>query len=178
MVIHAGETLPVRALANASYRECLDHWMKKRPAPSEPYDSLNRFSRLAENMAKFKGSEGDAVDMYAYGLLAGVAAPNTRWSLSFDTGSRVFYLKSYRNPRARFVDRKKIDFSCEHPTAMLDAHSDREGDITASFHDFSHDEVSRHMVTARKYFRPDVSEELVAKVLAFFESFSCEPAKK
>ena len=178
LVIRSGQDLPVRALANDPYQECLDHWTKKLPGPADPYYSVNRFSRLAEGLAKFKGGSTAAAVEYAFGLLAGVAASNTRWSFVCDTGDRVFYLKSYKNPKVRFVDLKKIDFGCGRPTAMLDAHADLAGDITSAFHDYSHDEVFSHMVEALAYFRPGMPREAVSQALALFESFACEPGKK
>jgi penicillin V acylase-like amidase (Ntn superfamily) len=178
LVIRTGRDLPVRALTNRPYQVCLDHWTSQAPDPAEPYDSLSRFSRLAKGVAAFKaGSAAAAVD-HAFKLLVDVAASNTRWSFVCDTGARVFYLKSYKNPRVRFVDLKKIDFACARPTAMLDAHADLAGDITAAFHDYSHDEVAAHMVKALAYFRPDLPLDIVKQALALFESFGCEPAKK
>ena len=178
LVIRSGKGLPVRALANDPYQACLEHWTKNTPGPADPYYSVNRFSRLAEGLAKFKGGSAAAAVEYAFGLLAGVSASNTRWSFVCDTGDRVFYLKSYRNQKLRFIDLKKIDFSCGEPTAMLDAHAALAGDITAAFHDYSHDEVLAHMVEALAYFRPDMPREAVSQGLALFESFSCEPARK
>jgi penicillin V acylase-like amidase (Ntn superfamily) len=178
LVIRSGRDLPVHALTNRPYQVCLDHWTSRAPDPSEPYDSLSRFSRLAKGAVSFKeGSPLAAVD-HAFKLLADVAASNTRWSFVCDTGERVFYLKTYRNPKVRSVDLRKIDFSCAEPTAMLDAHADLAGDITAAFHDFSHDEVEAHMLKALAYFRPGMPPDLVRQVLALFESFACEPAKK
>ncbi len=178
LVIRAGKDLPVAALANDPYRECLDHWTSKAPGPADPYDSVNRFSRLAGGLAAFKGGSAAAAVDHAFGMLAGVAASNTRWSFVCDTGERVFYLKSYINPRLRFVDLKKIDFSCGRPTAMLDAHASLAGDITGAFHDYSHDEVEAHMIEALAYFRPGIPPDTVRRVLALFESFPCEPADK
>jgi len=178
LVIRTGRDLPVPALTNRPYQVCLDHWTSRAPDPAEPYDSLSRFSRLAKGAAAYKaGSAAAAVD-HAFKLLADVAASNTRWSFVCDTGERVFYLKSYKNPRPRFVDLKKIDFSCDRPTSMLDAHADLAGDITAAFHDYSHDEAEAHIVKALAYFRPNLPLDMVKQVLALFESFSCEPAKR
>ncbi len=173
LTIRSGKDLPVRALANDPYQECLDHWTRKAPGPDDPYYSVNRFSRLADGLTKFEGGSAAASVEYAFGLLAGVAASNTRWSFVCDTGDRVFYLKSYKNPKVRFVDLKKIDFDCNRPTAMLDAHADLKGDITAAFHDYSHDEVFAHMVNALAYFRPDLPAEMVRQALILFESFAC-----
>ena len=178
LVIRSGKELPIRALANSPYQECLDHWTKGAPGPADPYYSVNRFSRLAAGLAKFKGGGAAAAVDYAFGLLAGVAASDTRWSFVCDTGNRVFYLKSYKNKKLRFVDLNKIDFDCGRPAAMLDAHADLAGDITAAFHNYSHGEVRDQLIQALGYFRPDISQEQVGRVLALFESFSCEPAKK
>jgi hypothetical protein len=111
-------------------------------------------------------------------LLADVAASNTRWSFVCDTGTKVFYLKTYKNPKVRSIDLKKIDFDCGRPTAILDAHADLTGDISGAFHDYSHDEALRHLLQALAYFRPGIPEETVLKVLALFESFACEPVRK
>ena len=174
LVIRTGRDLPLHALTNRPYQVCLDHWTSQAPDPAEPYDSLSRFSRLSKGVAAFKaGSAAAAVD-HAFKLLADVSAPDTRWSFVCDTGERVFYLKSYKNPRLRFVDLKKIDFSCARPTAMLDAHVGLAGDVTAAFHGYSHDEVMAHIAKALAYFRPGISPDLVRKVVALFEGFACE----
>lgn len=178
LVIRTGKDLPVAALANDPYQECLDHWTSKAPGPADPYYSVNRFSRLAGGLAAFKGGSAAAAVDHAFGLLAGVAASNTRWSFVCDTGERVFYLKSNRNSKLRFVDLKKIDFSCGRPTAMLDAHADLAGDITGAFHDYSHGEVEAHMIEALAYFRPGIPPDTVRQVLALFEGFACEPVRK
>lgn len=178
LVIRTGRDVPVHALTNRPYQVCLDHWTSGAPDPAEPYDSRSRFSRLGKGLASFKGGSAEEAVERAFGMLAGVAASNTRWSFVCDTGARVFYLKSYKNPKLRFVDLKRIDFSCERPTAMLDAHAGLAGDITAAFHDYSHEEVEAHMVKALAYFRPDLPLDMVKQVLALFESFACEPAGK
>ena len=178
LAIRTGKDVPVQALANAPYQECLDHWASKASGPADPYSSVNRFSRLAGGLAAFNGGSAEAAVEYAFKLLAGVAASNTRWSFVCDTGARVFYLKSYANPKVRFVDLKKIDFSCDRSTVMLDAHAGLEGDITGAFHDYSHDEVAAHLVKALAHFRPDIPPEFAARILALFESFPCEPAIK
>lgn len=178
LTIRSGSALPVHALANAPYRECFDHWTKKTPGPADPYDSLNRFARLAAGLAQFReGSATQAVD-HAFGLLAGVASSNTRWSFVCDTGSRIFYLKSYLNPRLRFIDLKKIDFDCGRPALMLDAHAPLAGDIASAFHPYSHDEALDQVVKSLAHFRPGMQADRVRQVLALFEGFPCETQKR
>jgi penicillin V acylase-like amidase (Ntn superfamily) len=178
MVIRDGKDLPVRALTNTPYEECLNFLKAKHNPSDEPYDSLNRFSRLASGLAPFNRANATGSVNDAFALLANVSQPTgTRWSFVCDTGNRVFYLKSYKNPKVRFVDLKKIDFSCGRPTAMLDAHAGLAGDITASFRDYSHAEVMNLMIPALAYFRPEMPKELVNRVLGLFESFSCVSTK-
>jgi len=178
LIIREAKDLPVRALTNATYQACYDHLAYKRPAPPNPYHSLNRFSRLANGIASFKGADSATAVDYAFGLLSDVRATDTRWSVVCDTGNRFFYLKSYKNPKLRSIDLKKIDFGCGRPTAMLDAHADLKGDITGSFREYSHTEVLDHMIQALAYFRPGTSGDRVGQFLGLFESFSCEPDKK
>ncbi len=178
LAFRTGRDLPVAALANDPYQECLDHWTSKAPGPADPYYSVNRFSRLADGLNAFKGGSADEAVENAFGMLAGVAASNTRWSFVCDTAARVFYLKSHRNTKLRWIDLKRIDFSCGRPTAVLDAHADLAGDITGAFRDYSHDEVEAHMIEALAYFRPELQVDRIRQVLAFLESFPCEPSGK
>jgi penicillin V acylase-like amidase (Ntn superfamily) len=178
MVIRDGKDLPVRALTNTAYEEGLAYLSVKHGPNDEPYDSLNRFSRLASGLASINRTNSAGSINDAFALLAGVAHPtNTRWSFVCDTGSRVFYLKSGQNPKLRFVDLKKIDFGCGRPVAMLDAHAGLEGDITTAFRDYSHAEILDHMLRALAYFRPEMPEELIKQLVGLFESFSCVSAR-
>jgi hypothetical protein len=72
-------------------------------------------------------------------------------------------------------DLKAIDFSCSQKVRMFDPHADLVGDITAAFKAYSHEDVLDHMLKSLKYFRPDIEEELIRRVLALFESFACLP---
>ncbi len=174
MVVHKDEALSVRALTNRDYAACLENWKGKGTPPDNPYHSYNRFSRLAEKLGQFKETGiGEAVD-YAFGLLKNVAASNTRWSLVFDTGNRMFFIRSFKNTRVRTIDLNKIDFSCVQPSKMLDAHIDLEGDITASFTDYSHEAVLNQLIKSLAYFRPNLPEDMPSQVLGLFESFPCE----
>jgi penicillin V acylase-like amidase (Ntn superfamily) len=174
MVVHKDEALPVRALTNRDYAACLDHWKSKGVHPANPYHSFNRFSRLAEKLRQFKETSADAAVNYAFGLLESVAAANTRWSLVFDTGSRAFFLRSFNNARVRSIHLSRIDFSCDRPSKMLDAHADLEGDITASFADYSHEAVLKQLIKSVAYFRPNLPEDMPLQILGLFESFPCD----
>jgi penicillin V acylase-like amidase (Ntn superfamily) len=179
LVIRAGGDLPVRALTNTPYQQCFEHLMNGTPGPADSNHSLNRFTRLTKGLTQLEaGSATGALDG-VFGLLAGVAAGSlTRWSFVCDTNERIFYFKTYGNRKTRFVDLKKVDFSCRQPTMMIDAHADLEGDITRSFHAYNHEEALAHMVRAMKYFRPGIAAEMVRDTLNFLGGFSCQPERK
>jgi hypothetical protein len=177
MIVRTGADLPIRALTNTTYQECLDFTARNRPVPASSYESEHRFFRLSRGLSKFtERSPAEAV-AFAYGLLADVASAQTRWSIVFDTGNRIFHLKSSLNRRLRSIDLSRIDFSCgSDGGVMLDAHAPLEGDITKAFRPYSHEEAWKHIVKALAHFRPNVSEDTIRSVLGLFESFSCESA--
>jgi choloylglycine hydrolase len=178
MVVIGEGDVPVRALANEPYGRCLEQMTETRIARADPHHSYNRFNRLAAGLASFKdGSAAAAVD-HAFGLLAGVASAFTRWSIVFDTERRIFHIRSYKNTKTRFIDLARLDFSCGRPAAMLDAHADLEGDISARFRPYDHDEVLRHMIRSLAYFDPDVRQERIRQALALIEAFPCDPGEK
>ncbi|MBN1938331.1 MAG: linear amide C-N hydrolase [Candidatus Aminicenantes bacterium] len=177
MIIRTGPDLPVRALANATYGESLAFWRSKPDGPVDSYSSVHRFYRLASGLSKFTERGAEKAVEYAFGLLAGVAAKNTRWSFVCDTGNRVFYLRSSRNQRLRRIDLSKVDFACGGGGGvMLDAHAPLSGDITGAFQPYSHDEVLAQLVKALAHFRPGLPKEVVNQALGLFESFSCDPS--
>jgi penicillin V acylase-like amidase (Ntn superfamily) len=178
MVVYRGNSLPVRALANAPYAVCLDHWNRRTTPSKDSYNSVNRFSRLAGMMSQFKEGERDAAYEYAFKMLKDVVASDTRWSLVFDTGNLTFHFHTFQNPSVRSIDLKKTDFSCDTPAKMLDAHASLSGDITGSFKDYSHEISLNHLLKSIKNFRPDISEERIRQLLLLIESFPCESAKK
>lgn len=183
MVVHRGEGLPLRALTNWTYASCLQHYRSQAAPPGGAYHSLNRFARLADQMKNppqaISAHPLTAVE-YAFDMLESVRAEtNTRWSLVFDTGAKVFYLKSYLNPKLRFIDLKSIDFSCDKPALMLDAHADLSGDLTRSFRDVSPEEVLAHFEKSLKHFRPELPEDVWRPIVAeMLENFKCNGAGK
>jgi penicillin V acylase-like amidase (Ntn superfamily) len=171
-----GNDLPVKALTNAPYGDCLGQLGKWHSAPTSPYHSFNRFSRLAAGIPRLeRGRDSEGIQQ-AFDLLADVASTQTRWSLVLDTGQRVFHLRSYENRRTRYVDLKRIDFARGGPMLMLDAHANLEGDITGAFHPYRHDEIAPHLLAALAHFRPEMPQDTALAILAHVERFTSEPA--
>jgi penicillin V acylase-like amidase (Ntn superfamily) len=175
LVVHRGEGLPVRALTNRTYSSCLEHYQSQASPPDNAYHSFNRFARLAEKMKHYhEGRPAGAVD-YAFGMLKNVAADDTRWSLVFDTENKMFYLKSFKNPRLRFIDLKHIDFSCDKPALMLDAHAGLSGDITHALQDLSQEAILAQFEKSLKHFRPNMPEEAWKPLIGMMlEKYVCD----
>jgi len=177
LIIRSGADFPVWALTNATYQRCLDFWNEKPAGRKDSYSSIHRFYRLADGMSKFTDRSPEETVSYAFGMLAGVASSDTRWSLVFDTGNRIMHLKSSLNPKLRSIDLSRIDFSCGgQGGAMLDAHAQLAGDITKAFQPYTHERVWNHILKAIAHFRPGLSEDLIRRILGLFESFTCAPA--
>lgn len=176
MVYHTQEALPVKALANQLYSTCVDHWKHKAPSPSNPYDSRNRFVRVANRMASYKAKKNkDAID-YAFKILEDVYPSNeetTRWSIVFDTKNFKIYYRSYNNKKIRGIDFNEFDFNCQTPVKMLEVHNDLSGDVTHSFIDYSHDLTLDLLLKAIKNFRPDFPQERIGPLLQMMENFPC-----
>lgn len=176
VVYHTQKDLPVKALANQLYSTCVAHWKDKASLPSNPYDSRNRFVRVAEMMASYKERNDKYAVDYAFQMLREVYPDDkmlTRWSIVFDTKNFKIYYRSYNNKRIRWIDFRKFDFNCHTPVKMLDVHNDLSGDVTQSFFDYSHDLTLDLLVKAIKNFRPDFPQERIGPLLQMMENFPC-----
>jgi choloylglycine hydrolase len=178
MVYHTEESLPVRALANKLYSTCADHWKRKAPSPSHPYDSINRIARVADKLSSYKAKDDKNAIDYAFKILKDVRNPNnvaaTRWSIVFDTNNFRIYYRSYANQNIRWIDFKRFDFDCRTPVEMLDVHNDLSGDVTDSFIDYSHDSTLDLLLKSVKNFRPDIPLEQIKFLLQIIENFPCQ----
>jgi penicillin V acylase-like amidase (Ntn superfamily) len=181
MVFHTKKTLPVKALANSPYSTCVDHWKRKAPLPSIPYNSRNRFVRVANLMASYKPKKDKYAIDYAFKILKNVIPPNeemTRWSIVFDTRNFKIYYRSYNNKKIRRIDFKTFDFNCLTPVKMLEIHNDLSGDVTHSFIDYSHDLNLDLLVKSLKNFRPDFPQEKLMPLLQIIENYPCQSKRK
>ncbi|MBI3448892.1 MAG: linear amide C-N hydrolase [Acidobacteria bacterium] len=134
-VVHRGDSLPVKALANSTYEASIDAW---REAQGKSWyrgrdGSLDRFVRGARRAA----GEGDAVAR-GFAVLSDVAQPGfTRWSVVYDLRARVVHFKSDLNPEIRTVSLGAFDLSCVTPVQMLDVTARGSGDVRAQFRDYT-----------------------------------------
>jgi choloylglycine hydrolase len=181
MVCHKGPKLPVKALTNDPYEECVRLWRSGKLYHNN-YESLIRFGMAANLLKGFSPNPNmvlmiDKKEMvyYAFYILAAVAQPITCWSIVFDNRNLQVYFHTKLNPQMRQIDFNKLDFSGNTPVRMLDIHEPLAGDISLNFTDYSHDVCLKHLLFMIHYSFPQMPEQEVehevVQVLGFFEQF-------
>lgn len=172
LVVHRGETLPVRALANSTYAASLAAFQAARKdgrTPESPA-SLDRFVRGA----LLASGEGDPVAR-GFALLASVAHPLlTRWSIVYDLGAGDIYFKTDTNEAIRHLRIGAFDFSCRTPVTMLDVTAPGAGEAAGAFADYTQ-AANRALLaasTAKSPSAPRRSEAEIAAIAALPDTTS------
>ncbi len=183
MVVHQGETMPVKALTNDDYSRCLDFWqrqdrqrqvdgpaasqMSPREAVAAPHlsghGSLQRFARAAHWLHPQTPPE-DAV-VYAFEALADLAqGPSTRWSIVYELEDRRLHFKIRRQPAVYRLSLDDLDFACQRPVQSLDLLTAQPGDLAPQLSDYSIATNRRILTAAFRQIpeRQDTPEEEMA----------------
>lgn len=137
-VCHTGDQLPVPAITNDSYAECLaflgEHvgFGGGKPIP-EDAGSLQNFARIAERLASYDSRSCDDPVRYGFSVLNRASSPNlTKRSTVYDIARRQVHFRTVLGGAIRMVDMRRLDFSPTAQTMMVDVGADAEGDVTAS----------------------------------------------
>jgi choloylglycine hydrolase len=188
LVVHRGASLPVKALANATYQESLDAW---RGGGSTYDDAVNRFRIAADLLtaharqdagrrqvdATSPANADAAAVHYAFYVQSSVSRPSTVWTAVFDNKNLQVHFMTPRDPRVRQITFARLDFSGATPARMLDVHAEVSGDISDELPAYSHDESlahSLHMARAMPGILPGVpgmADEAVEVMLGWVERF-------
>ncbi len=137
MVVYTGDSLPVKVLANDTYKMALSYWEKKRTPLIDSYDSIRRFVTAADLSTNYHPNESGSKPKNAFAILAAVKTSQTRWSIVYDNINMKVWFMTDANPKIRSIDVKKFDFSCNEPVKALDVNSGSEGDVSADFVDYT-----------------------------------------
>ena len=135
MVAHAGEALPIKALANSRYDESVafvrqgGRGMGEPDAPAFRRGSLGRFATVARGIAAARPRGADAVAA-AFDLLSRAAqAGSTRWSIVYDLRDLRAHFRTPDRPSTRFVDVGRLDYACGGAALSLDLEGEGAGDV-------------------------------------------------
>ncbi len=183
-VVHAGASLPVRALANHTYEDSLRFFEKNREKNREQSQgaalqgtgSLQRFARAAERAEAYAAAR-EAADpvSYAFETLDSVAQGSyTRWSIVYDLKAGRAHWRTRENRKLRFVTLSSFDLSCSTPVELLGI-DEGEGDVTRRFAGYT-PEANRKLVASsvgQTDFLKGLPPEVVAQTAAHADSTSC-----
>jgi len=117
-VVHRGETLPFRALANDTYDNSAAyaraHAMpEKLPARLKDVSSFSRFTCAATRAQRFRSVGPEKDVQYAFETLDQVADGKfTVWSIVYDVAGKKIQFKTRAQSEVRVLDLNKLDFAC------------------------------------------------------------------
>lgn len=131
MKIFRGGQLPYKVLTNQPYSR--PHATPDAPADADmdfSYPAGGRIHTVAMRLKQYRATvSGDAV-AYAMETLNQVSAGEfTQWQVVYDQHARVAHWRCGPDETVRRLDLKKIDFSCERPTAALPVKRLLAGDV-------------------------------------------------
>ena len=172
MVVHRQEALPIKALTNRVYSECVSEL--KKGNPKDINRSKSRMARVDEKLLDFDPNGKIPPAAYAFEILDEVSSPPyTRWSIVFDIQNRTIHFKTYANRNERRIDLKKIDYGCETAAMMMDVHAGLKGDITDAFEEIDQEYSLKHFIRFLKESEIEMPEKQVKMLFNLFVNFPC-----
>ena len=184
-VYYNGETLPVKALANAPYAAGI-LFIEQGVVPADnPGESVERVAAAADKIEGFRPDGGVSPVDYSFDVLTETVVaprkwwkdwfdePYTRWNVVFDIARREIHFRTVANPTVRHLSLRSFDLSCEAPFLMLDVNARIEGVVDKSFQPYDHDANLEIFRTSCGKLGVEVSEENAVWLVRFFESFEC-----
>jgi len=187
-VSYHGETLPVRALANATYASGVTYLEQGVVPADNPGESVERVAAAADKMKTFNPDGGVSPIDYSLAVLTETVVapkkwwsdwfnePYTRWHMVFDVAQRQIHFRTVDKAAVRRLSLAGLDFSCRAPLLMLDVNADLEGNIAGDFQPYDHDANLKIFRTFCDKWGIDVSEEGARELIRLFESFECAVA--
>ena len=180
--VHAGPSLPAKALANHSYEDSLRFRARSRGQAKalQGTGSLQRFARASARVEEYAArGKGEPVQ-YAFETLDEVAQGSyTRWSIVYDLQAGRVHWRTRENRRVRSAALSSFDFSCATPVKILGI-DDGAGDVARRFAEYK-PTANRKLVTSavrQTDFLAGIPPEALAEVAEHPERTSCVAAGK
>jgi len=177
MVVHTGQTLTARALANDTYEKSIAYKRVKARQEVSGDGSLNFFvraARKAEAFAKQSRSSQEALS-YAFAVLNNVSSSITQWSIVYDITRRRIYFRTSHSPQIKSIETKAFDYSCSTAVTMLDIDTKESGDVTGRFVNYAR-QANRDLIErsfAGTDFLASVSGTDRDSIASYPEVFTC-----
>ena len=151
MVYHTDETLPVKALTNSTYKDSIAYLKNHKGLGGEreigfSVKSLDRFARAAHMLARYDYSKDKMIVDYAFSILDSVHNPEwTQWSIVYDMTNRAVHFKTKDAPQLKNFSFDDFDFDCKSPSRVIDMQTDRRGNISGHFTNYS-TEINKNLI--------------------------------
>jgi len=185
MVCHSAEALPVEVLTNSTYAESLRYLEKHKgfggtdEIPSS-ISSLDRFVRAAHLVRQYNENQVENIFDYAFDILESVSQKKgTVWSIVYDVKNLAITFKTMNTPRIKTISLMDFDFSCHLPSKVLDIDTDKPGNVSGSFVEYS-TEINRKLIGEsfkNTKFLEGIPEEILDQIAAFPATIQCKSEK-
>jgi len=180
MVYHKGENLPVTALTNTVYKDCLDFMASyagedTSAAYRETAFSRARFMTAAERVEAFDPKESGSPVDYALATLDSVSNEATQWSIVYDPMKTRVYFRTKSNRNIRYIDLGAFDYSCESPVKVFDMSAGEAGDVSDEFIDYSYEanyDLVEHSFSKTPFLK-DTPVEFFRTIARYPEAMRC-----
>jgi len=193
LAYHTGEALPVAALTNSTYDECLQFYMAFDSLDAgeqfarTSYDSKDRFVKIARRIRDFESENIRPAVQFAYDILASVGTGKhgrhcTAWSIVYDVGNLRLSFKTFENRNIRVIDLDDFNFACSAPAMALNMSTHLKGDVSAEFVKYK-PEMNGELVTSvmaiyqEAGFMSDIPDVAIQLLINYPETVTCEQAE-
>ena len=181
LVIHKGNTMPFKVLANNTYEDSL-RYLKRHQGfggtmvlEEVGNTSLDRFARAAKLVRDFPGQSKESVFDYAFDILRKVSDETTRWSIVYDMKNLLIHFKTHANNQVRSIDFRRFDLSCQGSVKVVDLDAGLSGDISDQFIDYTSKMNKRLIKQAFKStsFSSHIPDEYIHQRSLYPETTTC-----
>jgi choloylglycine hydrolase len=182
MVFYSGKKLPIKVLSNSSYDRSASEWNKycQRQKDEDTIkvagSSIKRFCRAGEMISAFESTDNETAVKTAFDILDQVSGQKTngsftRWSIVFDAKDLTVHFRTINHTKIRYIDLRKLDFSCNSQIKMLDINEKMEGNISGRLKDYSSQLHFNHAQLASKKWGVEIEPEELLEQIKFIEGF-------
>ena len=137
--------MPYRTITNSTYDNSLQFLQEQDifggdSAFVQSSRSRNRFVEVASRIEEYSKQDSEPITDYATGILDSVKIPKQDgWSCMYDITGKTMSFKSVESPEIRTVDITSFHFDCSFPVQYIDLETDKVGDVTSLFKDYTVD---------------------------------------
>ncbi len=168
-------SLPVKALVNTPYHRSLAQ-LQQNPA-MDSFGTGERFGIMAKRLNQYRNGTNRNPVVHAMEILDRVSAgERTQWRVVYDQNTPMAYWRCRPEEPLRWIDLRKIDFSCDAPVLAFPVQRPLSGEVNSHLATYTQadnrDLVQKALEESRTALA--VPEELWALVWQWPEGHTCK----